>query len=100
MAFVPVERRRYRRSVFPSTIEYEIKTEATAGTFKGAAVNISESGMCIYTSDVLKEGQEIVIISVLPVPSRNAAVRWTKSLNDDLCKVGLKFVKEGLAANF
>jgi c-di-GMP-binding flagellar brake protein YcgR len=100
MAFVPVERRRYRRSVFPSTIEYEIRTEATGDTFKGVAVNISESGLCLYTSNVLKEGQEIAIISVLPVPSRNAAVRWTRSLNDDICKVGLTFVKEGLSANF
>jgi c-di-GMP-binding flagellar brake protein YcgR len=99
MAFVPVERRRYRRSVFPSTIEYEIKTQATGGTLKGVAVNISESGLCLYTSNVLREGLEIAIISVLPVPSRNAAVRWTKSLNEDLCKAGLMFVKEGLHVN-
>ncbi|MEJ2684208.1 MAG: PilZ domain-containing protein [Candidatus Sulfobium sp.] len=93
MAYVPVERRRYRRSIFPSTIEYGIKTEVTGETFKGVAVNISESGLCLYTSSVLNEGQEISIMSVLPVPSRTAAVRWSKSLNADVCKVGLMFVK-------
>jgi PilZ domain len=93
MAFIPAERRRYRRSIFPSTIEYEIRAQASGEKFKGVAVNISESGLCLYTSDVLEEGQEIAIKSVLPVPSRAASVRWIKSLNEDLCKVGLMFVK-------
>lgn len=93
MTDVPVERRRYRRSIFPSTIEYEIKAEGRGETFKGVAVNISESGLCLYTSGVLKEGQEIAIMSVLPVSSRTAAVRWSKILNTDVCKIGLMFVK-------
>lgn len=92
MEFVPEERRRYRRTIFPSTIEYGMKEEATGESFKGVAVNISESGLCLYTSNVLKEGQVIAIMSVLPVSSRVASVRWIRSVNDDVCKVGLMFV--------
>lgn len=93
MASVPAERREYRRCVFPSTLEYVMKPEAGGRTFKGVALNISESGICIYTSNELEEGQVVSIISVLPVPSRKAVVRWTRSLNEDVCKAGLMFVK-------
>ena len=89
----PRERRRDRRTIFPSTIEYGMKAAATGETFKGVAVNISESGLCLYTSSFLKEGQEIAIMSALPVSSRVASVRWTRSVNDDVCKVGLMFVE-------
>jgi hypothetical protein len=71
-----------------------MKGEVPGGKFKGVAVNLSESGLYLYTSNVLREGQKVEIMSVLTVPSRTAAVRWTRNLNEDVCKAGLMFVTD------
>ncbi len=59
--------------------------------FEGTIDNISESGMCIVTSEALTEGQEITIKSLLFLPSQTAVVCWVEP-RDNSYKVGLKFL--------
>lgn len=93
MSFPEKEKRRDRRSIFPSTIEYTMGPHSSDESFKGVTVNISNSGFCFYTSNPIGEGQEIIIRSDLPVSYRKATVRWTKRLNDEAYKAGLMFVR-------
>lgn len=87
------EQRKDDRKDYPHEIEYVIDPHTTYEIFKAVAVDISKSGLCIYTSTPLNEGQEITIRSILPVDSQIAVVRWIEKLNDFYYKVGLQFVK-------
>jgi hypothetical protein len=92
MSFFTKEKRKDRRSIFPSTIEYTVGPHSGDESFKCVTVNISNSGLCFYTPNPLSEGQEILIRSDLPVSYRKATVRWIKRLNDEAYKTGLMFV--------
>ena len=90
MAFEP---RKEERQDYPYEIEYVTDPLTTYEIFKAVAVNISNSGLCLYTSTPLSEGQEITIKSTIPAPSQTAVVRWIEKLNDFYYKVGLQFVQ-------
>ena len=89
MSFTP---RKDDRKDYPHEIEFVTDPLTTYEVFKAVAVNISKSGLCIYTSIPLSEGQEITIKSEIPADSQTAIVRWIQKLNDFYYKVGLKFV--------
>ncbi len=93
MSFFTKEKRKDRRSIFPSTIEYTLDPASGEESFKGVTVNISNSGLCFYATSPMGEGQEILIRSNLPVIYRKATVRWIKQLNEEAYKTGLMFVK-------
>jgi hypothetical protein len=92
MLFNNIERRRHQRYDFFCTIEYVLNPDITGEIFKGAAINISNSGLCFCISNPLSEGQEIIIKSNLPVSSQTASVCWIEKGYDDFYKVGLMFV--------
>jgi hypothetical protein len=71
-------------------VQYCISSDADETVF-GAGVDISDSGMCIYTSYPLEKDQIIVIKSTLPVPYQRAQVRWVKICGESRYKVGLIF---------
>lgn len=50
------------------------------------------SGLCFYTSNLLKEGQKITIKTILPTPSQTAIVCWITKFDDVYYKAGLEFV--------
>jgi hypothetical protein len=53
--------------------------------------NISQSGICLLTTDALNNGQAITIKNhVFPSP-RTATVRWCKEYNDLYYRSGLEF---------
>ena len=58
---------------------------------KGMIENISETGFCLYTSVPIEEGQEIIIKSLVYLPSQNAVACWVEK-HDDRYKAGFKFV--------
>jgi len=89
MAFEP---RKEERQEYPYEIEYVTDPLTTYEIFKAVAVNISNSGLCLYTSTPLTEGQEITIKSTIPAPSQIAVVRWIEKLNNFYYKVGLQFI--------
>ncbi len=86
------KQREYARRAFSDTIEYRVTDRFHDKIFLGAAVNISESGMCIYTFDRLAEGETIEINKRLPVACKKATVKWVKAYSGDFYKVGLRFV--------
>ncbi len=59
----------------------------------GATVNVSDSGMCVVTSNHLTEGECVIIKNDLSLLSRKAAVRWVRSYQQNFCKAGLQFIE-------
>lgn len=88
MSFTP---RKEERKDYPHEIEFVTDPLTTYEIFKAVAVNISKSGLCIYTSKPLSKGQKITIKSTMP-SSQTAVVRWIQKLNDFYYKIGLQFV--------
>ena len=86
------DQRKDERFDLPCDIEYVLNPLATDEIFAGVAINISTSGICLLVSNTLYIGQEITIISVLPIPSQTATVRWIEKHEEDHYKVGLEFV--------
>ena len=72
-------------------IEYVLDPFTDSETFKGSLVNISETGLCLLTTHLLKVGEEITINSMINTPSQIAVVQWIEKYDDDYYKVGLIF---------
>lgn len=79
---------------FPTTIEYVMVPHADDGVVhKAITINISSAGLSMYIFDLLPEGQQITIKTVLPVDSRTAAICWTRREDDNFYRSGLKFIE-------
>jgi hypothetical protein len=83
--------RKHRRLHFLSSVQYCMTSNADNGTIFGAGVDISDSGMCMYTCYPLEKDQVIIIKSTLPVPYQTAQVKWVKECMASRYKVGLIF---------
>jgi hypothetical protein len=83
--------RKHRRLHFLSSVQYCMTSNADNGIMFGAGVDISNSGMCMYTSCPLEKDQVIVIKNTLPVPYQTAQVKWVKECTANRYKVGLIF---------
>jgi len=57
----------------------------------GSGIDLSDSGMSMFSSYPLKKGQGIVFRSRLPVLQQRAIVKWVKALKVDWYQVGLEF---------
>jgi hypothetical protein len=86
------DQRSEERYNFPYTIEYVLNPSTTDEILEGVAINISKSGLCLYTHNLLREGQEITIKSIMPTSSQNAIVKWIEKIDHIYYKVGLVFV--------
>jgi hypothetical protein len=95
MPFHGNNRRRDQRHLFFTNIEYYISSPLPEEMYLGSNINMSDSGMCMYTYRRLNEGDHIRIKNALPVPHQKAAVRWTKRYSEDFFKVGLEFIEDG-----
>jgi len=93
MQFKGVDKRSRLRHTCNTTIEFRLISGSPDKKFLGAGVNISDSGMCIYTFDCLNEGETIEIIKNIPVPYRKATVKWVKECCEDFYKIGITFVE-------
>ncbi|MBM4146249.1 MAG: PilZ domain-containing protein [Nitrospira sp.] len=85
-------RRRHKRKDEMNTIEYVIEPLTTNETFDGVLVNVSESGLCILTNDILNKGQQIRITANGHAINKSAVVRWTEKYDDFYYKVGLELL--------
>lgn len=83
------EKRRHPRYDFPSTIEYGVNPDVEGQIYKGVTINISDSGLCLYVSTPLSEGEELTIKSALPVTYHTATVCWVQKVDEDFYKTGL-----------
>jgi hypothetical protein len=88
---IPFVPRRHLRYDFVHPIEYVRSHTATDDISQGIIINISNSGMCLYTNCILCKGQEIKITSILPSNSQTAVVRWAEKIDASRYRIGLEF---------
>lgn len=92
MSFRGAERRKHPRYDFSDTIEYRVNPASLDNICSGLILNISESGICFYTSTSLNIGQDLIIKTSLQAPVVRARITWVKEYRDDLFKVGAMFI--------
>jgi hypothetical protein len=85
--------RQWPRTVSLDTIQFCFAEDFTGEVYLGTTINISNTGICLYTLCRLKEGDSIIIKDDVPPPYRRATVRWVKNYGAALCKAGLMFIE-------
>ncbi len=83
--------RRCHRSPYKENLEICVQSRLKSETLMGVSSNISDLGICIYAFKPLKEGQDIIFKSNLPVRHRRATVRWVKQCNRGIYQAGVVF---------
>jgi hypothetical protein len=74
--FDNIERRRQIRHKFLSSVEF-VLNDAGDRIMKGVLLNISDSGLCMYSYVPLGKGQKIIIKSSLPIRHQAFTVQWS-----------------------
>ncbi len=74
------DRRKNKRHNFRTTLEFRLGRDPYKSIFKCDTANISPDGLCIYFDRPLREGDELTIGTVLPIPHKKAIVRWVRKL--------------------
>src|SRR4030042_4731612 len=86
-------RRKDQRKDFSYIVlEFVLHPDTTYEIFVGYTLNLSNAGLCIYTSAVLTAGQAIILKSDDPPLYKKAAVRWVEKYDSFFYKVGLEFI--------
>ena len=85
------EERRSRRKLVMENIQYTFMPPENQKTFDAAITNISESGLCLVTAALLKDGQKIIIKNNAQLSEKTATVRWSQHYEEQFYKVGLEF---------
>ncbi len=91
MSFDSVNTRRHPRYLFSDNIEFRLDYSGAGPRLRGISVNISDSGMCLYTSKPIYVGQTVSLETDLPVPYKKASVMWVQNRTEDLYRAGLMF---------
>ena len=86
-----IEKRKHPRNPYCNVIKFCVNPCSPDKTFIGVSINISDSGICLYTFDNLHTGEVILIQEKLPVKYRKATVIWAKNYQREFYKVGLMF---------
>jgi hypothetical protein len=73
-------------------LEFVLHPDTTYEIFVGYTLNLSNTGLCIYTSAVLKTGQTVILKSDTPPLYKKAVVRWVDRYDSFFYKVGLEFL--------
>lgn len=81
------------RTVSLNVIQFCVVNDSPGEIRLGTTINISETGMCLYTFNNLNEGDNIIIQNDVSLLFQKANVRWVKNYGKDLCKAGLKFIE-------
>ncbi len=89
MPLMGVERRAEIRYSYISSVQFSSPSENGEELFVGTTINISESGLCLYSYVPLSEGRKITIKSPFRARYRTFTVRWVSKLLDDFFMVGL-----------
>jgi hypothetical protein len=87
------QRKQQRKDFSYGILEYALNHNNNCETHIGFTLNLSDSGICLYTAKYLHEGQEIVIKSKFPAGSKKATICWVEKYDSFFYKMGLKFSK-------
>jgi len=85
-------KRRHSRDETISAVQYVLNRLHPEEIFDGVIANISESGVCLLTTDPLSKGQDITIKNKIPATSQTATVRWSTRYHDLYYKTGLELI--------
>ncbi len=86
-----IEQRKHGRSNYLGTVHYCLNPHSDGQVLIGSGIDVSESGLSMFSSYPLKKGEGIIIRSKLPVPHKRATVKWVKELRENWYQVGLEF---------
>jgi len=90
---VTENRRKGQRKDFSYIVlEFVIHPDTTYEIYVGYTLNLSDTGMCIYTSVALEPGQTIILKSDEPRLYKKAVVRWVDRYDSISYKVGLECI--------
>jgi hypothetical protein len=92
VSFDNVNTRRHPRRLYSDNIEFCLDYSSAGTRLHGISVNISDSGIGLYTFTPIYVGQAITVETALPVPYQKATVIWVQKRAEDLYRVGLKFM--------
>ncbi len=84
--------RRYPRRHYAENIEFRLDYSGAATRLHGISVNISDSGIGIFTFEPIYRGQTVTFETTLPVQYQKAAVMWVEKRSEDFYKAGLNFI--------
>lgn len=87
------KKRQHPRFEFSELINYYLNSADLSNPVCAVSVNISESGLCLYTPESLNVGQNVLIKTSLKSPHVKATVKWVKKYLDDLYKAGFMFIE-------
>jgi hypothetical protein len=87
------EQRQCQRSVRLNTIRFSFVDDSPWEIRLGTTLNISTTGMCLYTLHHLAEGENIVLQDDELSLFRKATVRWVKRYRENFCKAGLMYIQ-------
>lgn len=83
---------RFQKQNFSHTVvEYILHPDTTYKIFLGFTYNLNDSGFNLYTTKLLKEGQEIIVKSSFPYFCKKAIVCWVEQYDSFYYMVGLEF---------
>jgi len=86
------EKRRHKREDMVKAIDYTSYQQSNQLIeFDSFVTNISQSGICLLTTEALKHGQEIKIKDHIVQSLQTATVRWSKEYYGLYYSYGLEF---------
>lgn len=88
--FQDTERRAGTRIYTAQRIKYTLNHSSPGGIFSGLMINMSHSGLCVYTHNFLAEGQIITLNRMLSNSCQKAKVCWTRKIDDISSIVGFQ----------
>jgi hypothetical protein len=92
MSFTGVEKRKHPRYPYSNKLEFRSTSPTQDITYSGLSVDISSSGMCLYTFFTSpNEGEDIAFKDALPVSYQKAIVRWVEQYTEDFYGIGVMF---------
>ncbi len=92
MASQVIEKRKYKRHDFFTSIEYSLFLEKTDRLSMGCIMNTGGPGACMYLYRPIIEGQKIEIKrSIFPSLCGTVTVRWVKKIKEDIYVAGLRY---------
>ena len=72
-------------------VEYILHPDTTYKIFLGFTYNLNDSGLILYTTNLLEKGQEIIVKLSHPYGCRKAVVYRVERYDSFYYKVGLEF---------
>ncbi|MEW6109690.1 MAG: PilZ domain-containing protein [Nitrospirota bacterium] len=89
MSYNDNEKRKNPRHNCLFRISYIVNDKNTEEIFHGHILNISESGICMFTTNILNKDEKITIKNNLPISYNSGNVRWVKKFGSNIFKSGV-----------